>query len=58
MMLLTKSLACCSRTTLSFQRILEIFQNAATISQNLTLADVEKFFKYMHNRFPFSLGII
>jgi ATP-dependent Lhr-like helicase len=36
---------------LSFQEILDIYQKAAPF-ENLTLADVEKVIKYMHQRFP------
>ena len=36
---------------LAFNEILELARNAAPF-ENLTLADVEKILKYMHNRFP------
>ncbi len=36
---------------LEFREILEIFQKAAPF-QNLTITDIEKIIKYMHNRFP------
>ena len=36
---------------LAFDEILELARNAAPFA-NLTLADVEKILKYMHNRFP------
>ena len=36
---------------LAFQEILDIYRNAAPF-ENLTLADVEKVLKYMHERFP------
>ncbi len=36
---------------LAFNEILEIFKNAAPY-ENLTIADIEKILKYMHNRFP------
>jgi len=43
---------------LAFTEILLLAQNAAPY-ENLTLADVEKILKYMHNRFStFSLGIV
>jgi ATP-dependent helicase Lhr and Lhr-like helicase len=36
---------------LAFNEILQIFHNAAPF-ENLTIPDVEKILKYMHNRFP------